>query len=111
MSCCRFVVLVCGTLVYSKGDEVQNSKAHAELEAAAAEEGEAAQPSTLMPGMELNQTNNKTVVHCDYTSCASYDRSEGHVPIVDCIYDMRPIQGSHASNDMGGQQAIMAGTM
>lgn len=43
------MVLVCGTLVYSKGDEKQSAKLHAELEATAAEEGEAA-PSVLMPG-------------------------------------------------------------
>lgn len=49
---CRFVVLVCGTLVYSKGDEVQNAKAHAEMEAVAAEEGEAAEPSIRMPGLQ-----------------------------------------------------------
>ena len=42
-------MLVCGTLVYSRGDEVQNKKDHLEFEAHAAEEGEA-QPSVLMPG-------------------------------------------------------------
>ena len=46
---CRFTVLVCGTLVYSRGDEVQTKQEHAEYEAHAAEEGEA-QPSVLMPG-------------------------------------------------------------
>lgn len=44
-----FAVLVCGTLVYSRGDEVQSKKEHLEYEAHAAEEGEA-QPSMLMPG-------------------------------------------------------------
>lgn len=47
---CRFAVLVCGTLVYSRGDEVQSKKDHLEYEAHAAEEGEA-QPSILMPGL------------------------------------------------------------
>lgn len=48
--CYRFVVLVCGTLVYSRGDEVQNAKAHAELQAAAEEEGQAALPGLPTPG-------------------------------------------------------------
>lgn len=42
-------MLVCGTLVYSRGDELQSKKDHLEYEAHAAEEGEA-QPSILMPG-------------------------------------------------------------
>lgn len=42
-------MLVCGTLVYSRGDEVQSKREHLEYEAQAAEEGQA-QPSVLMPG-------------------------------------------------------------
>lgn len=45
-------MLVCGTLVYSRGDEVQSKRDHLEYEAHAAEEGEA-QPSVLMPGQLL----------------------------------------------------------
>ncbi|KAL3147971.1 hypothetical protein ABBQ38_014266 [Trebouxia sp. C0009 RCD-2024] len=44
-----FGVLVCGTLVYSRGDEVQSKRDHLEYEAHAAEEGQA-HPSVLMPG-------------------------------------------------------------
>ena len=51
-ACCRFAVLVCGTLVYSRGDEVQSKRDHLEYEAHAAEEGQA-QPSVLMPGQLL----------------------------------------------------------
>ena len=40
---------MCGTLVYSRGDEVQSKRDHQEYEAHAAEEGEA-QPPVLMPG-------------------------------------------------------------
>lgn len=54
-ACCRFAVLVCGTLVYSRGDEVQSKRDHLEYEAHAAEEGQA-QPSVLMPGPLLLRT-------------------------------------------------------
>lgn len=50
---CRFGVLVCGTLVYSRGDEVQSKRDHLDYEAHAAEEGQA-QPSLLMPGQCLH---------------------------------------------------------
>ena len=48
-------MLVCGTLVYSRGDEVQSKRDHMEYEAHAAEEGQA-QPSVLMPGQLLLTT-------------------------------------------------------
>jgi len=53
-------VLVCGTLVYSRGDEVQSKKDHLEYEAHAAEEGEA-QPSMLMPGLSWNNSDPRAV--------------------------------------------------
>ena len=52
-------MLVSGTLVYSRGDEVQSKKEHLEYEAQAAEEGEA-QPSVLTPGQSHACKNEMT---------------------------------------------------
>ncbi len=59
---------MCGTLVYSRGDEVQSKKDHLEYEAHAAEEGEA-QPSMLMPGLPQTQFWSQGSL-CDSSSLA-----------------------------------------
>ena len=66
---CRFAVLVCGTLVYSRGDEVQSKKEQVEYEAHAGEEGQA-QPSLLMPGQLLLSTQRYLLVcSCSHLDC------------------------------------------